>query len=971
MGCQNYDDQFSNIESQITALASQVAGLSQVQSDLTTLAGTVNALQGNIGSTVDAALADGLADIDAAVASLEAATATAASSEDVQAIADAVAGQQSDLDDILASSSFFQGPVTINTVADLTTYHDAKAGIRVVNGNVTINTTTDMDMVKVQEVVDAITQTPFDYAYTAGTGVTTEITFNNLTATRSLTLDQKGGYVLQNLASATNISLDDDSSVDIVDLRGLASVTSLKEASLAAGNFKFSKALELHLTALPRYDAGTLSLQVDEGSVIDITALRDVDALGAAAALALTLDGPDTVLITALTGDKAGSSITLANIKNATVNGYDGTINIGDDVSNVTSNNLVAATITGNDLVSVDVTGVLDPNATTADKLGPQLDFSSQGDLESVKLAGKIYSTSIATNGNLTSVTISGIVQNAISIDGNSDLTTVTLTGSTASGITINNNSDLETLTVDTTFAAGISSAGVVATTGINGSVIVTDNESLETLTVSSDKIETLTVTGNDDLTTIDFTGVATFGATAKPTVNIYDNDLTATKLTDTVDVVLTPATAVANGGVSDIGTIATVSGMNTIATYLAAVKADTDSTANVYFDTVDSFISEAAAETTDKLFISPLSSTQNDENKVLVKSYVANTAAGADAATFGKRSFLIDAAAQAGAINLVVNGIDLLEATIAVAQDLAASTSQTFGTNFSLASGNLLDVGTLALADIAGVSLAFTDGGSPEVYVGFGANTVAAQNSTTAVAGQAAQLAVNASDTVTIAIDGLSATISGTAYDGSSANLVLLFNALGDQWASNYVGASASVKSEALVKWYLSSVSDVFGGALTSPTMSFMFAATDRGTSGIGVVPTVTITSGKTSTATNLGYIIGHADSKSKSISDDGAFGTSYVLTLTADTAGSILSEIGSPGVASTLAAKSVNLGKASVTELVSTYSPNSSTASNGVTATEGYVYQSRSDVIVPEEGNAAGTDNSVTVNFSRVGWL
>ena len=91
VGCQNYDDQFSNIESQITALASQVAGLSQVQSDLTALAGTVNSLQTSVAQTVDAALADGLADIDTAVASLEAATANAASSEDVAAIATAVA----------------------------------------------------------------------------------------------------------------------------------------------------------------------------------------------------------------------------------------------------------------------------------------------------------------------------------------------------------------------------------------------------------------------------------------------------------------------------------------------------------------------------------------------------------------------------------------------------------------------------------------------------------------------------------------------------------------------------------------------------------------------------------------------------------------------------------------------------------------------------------------------------------------
>jgi hypothetical protein len=34
VGCQNYDDQFDNLESQISALASTVAGLSQVQSDL-------------------------------------------------------------------------------------------------------------------------------------------------------------------------------------------------------------------------------------------------------------------------------------------------------------------------------------------------------------------------------------------------------------------------------------------------------------------------------------------------------------------------------------------------------------------------------------------------------------------------------------------------------------------------------------------------------------------------------------------------------------------------------------------------------------------------------------------------------------------------------------------------------------------------------------------------------------------------
>ena len=44
VSCQNYDDQFDDLNSQITALASQVAGLSKVQSDLTALQGTVSIL---------------------------------------------------------------------------------------------------------------------------------------------------------------------------------------------------------------------------------------------------------------------------------------------------------------------------------------------------------------------------------------------------------------------------------------------------------------------------------------------------------------------------------------------------------------------------------------------------------------------------------------------------------------------------------------------------------------------------------------------------------------------------------------------------------------------------------------------------------------------------------------------------------------------------------------------------------------
>ena len=124
-------------------------------------------------------------------------------------------------------------------------------GLAIVNGYVDIDVSSTMDIVKVQEFVDFITVTTGDFAYTALTDVETEVTFNNLAGTASLTLDQEGGYQLQALESATNIVLDDDSSVSIVHLGSLISATSLKDdASATAGEFSFSKATELHLTSL-------------------------------------------------------------------------------------------------------------------------------------------------------------------------------------------------------------------------------------------------------------------------------------------------------------------------------------------------------------------------------------------------------------------------------------------------------------------------------------------------------------------------------------------------------------------------------------------------------------------------------------------------------------------------------------------------------------------------------------------------
>ena len=106
IGCQNYDDQYDDLNSQIAALSAQVAGLAQVQSDLASLAGTVASLQSTVASTATAI--EGLDGLAEAVAAIQAEVADIASIEEVSAISDEVDAAEGDLADLLANSSFLE-----------------------------------------------------------------------------------------------------------------------------------------------------------------------------------------------------------------------------------------------------------------------------------------------------------------------------------------------------------------------------------------------------------------------------------------------------------------------------------------------------------------------------------------------------------------------------------------------------------------------------------------------------------------------------------------------------------------------------------------------------------------------------------------------------------------------------------------------------------------------------------------------
>jgi outer membrane murein-binding lipoprotein Lpp len=944
VGCQNYDDQFDNLESQINALASQVAGLSQVQSDLASLAGTVNSLSSTVnglGAEIDSAVSEGLStgleSITADIEAIESAVENVASSEEVSVLSEAVSESQEDLSELLANSSVFQNDVIISSNAQLEAFHAIGSSISIVNGKVEINSTSTMDMTKLQEVVNQIKVTIQDFSYTAGTGVTNEITFSNLTGTQSLTLNQKGGYMLENLESATVVTLTDDATTDIVHLGKLASVTSINGGSLV-----FPKATELHLSSLPRYGSA-LTLEVADGGVIDMPLLRDVDAAGTQSALALSITGPASVTISELDGK--GGSLTFTDVPTVTVNSYDGSITIGNNVKNFSSDGAVTLTMTAaDDLETFNVTGKLDPNATPADTAGPEITLNNLDDLTSATISGDIGKVVVEENNNLKSLTIDAKVTGAdgIDIDDNSDLASITLTGSSAARVDVTDNNDLVTLTVDTAIIASSATGAKV-----DGRVQVSSNESLLDLTISSTPLNFLEIYSNSDLETIDLSGVKAIGASGAPSVDIYENKLIATKAENLTD----GTTDVADGQAGDLGAFTTTSGMETAVEYLTAVASDTTATADVKFDKVDLLVNSegtTATETADETDFVVLSMTPA----------VAEVRTGDNAAVAGKIAYLVGspsyASLEMSGVEIFHDGTDYAPVSltgnidvdlIALKSDLALSRATTLGLTLDVVKG-----GADGVDIVFASSIAATDNG--EYYTDDEARALTSGTISTFITSKDVFKLSYGSYTVT-------ASISASSATGSAAAEAVRY-ALGLKWSTTYGGGASS--------------STIWGGFNSTPapgddakTLEGL-ALQSTGTGSRGVNDQIKIewtaataaqvseaTSGATTQTTIMSWTIGDSDSTA----DNYTVGTDLVVTLADNDA--LVND-----VASTLV--STNL-----TTLTSSAYTYPSPGINQASATDVYPLEARNDVINAENSNE-GTITTTGVpasSVSRIGWL
>ena len=230
VGCQNYDDQFDDLNAQISALKSQVDGLSSLSGQVSSLSGTISGLSAGVAAaqaSADAAntaassidfssLSAGLATLQAEVDEVQASLATAATSSDIATLQAELDAIEADVDELLVGSGVYTTTLQITNSALLSAAKALGNGINVISGGLNVSVTSDMNMADLQTVIDKVYNVTGNVTFTNTTAANqTPITFNKLTSASDVNLTQKGQYELKTLVSARTITLSDTYSDDV------------------------------------------------------------------------------------------------------------------------------------------------------------------------------------------------------------------------------------------------------------------------------------------------------------------------------------------------------------------------------------------------------------------------------------------------------------------------------------------------------------------------------------------------------------------------------------------------------------------------------------------------------------------------------------------------------------------------------------------------------------------------------------
>ena len=626
VGCQNYDDQFDDLNAQISALKTQVDGLQAISAQVASLSGTISGLQAGVTaaqaaataansaasnidfSTINASLAALQADVDSVKASL----ATAATATEVAALSAELDAIDLSLADLLTSSNVYSTDVTVNSAASLESALALGNKLNVLNATLTIDlsSVSSPDYTKVQQVVDNVITVNGNVVYKSHANSGTEVTFTNLASARDISVKQAGGYQFPALTAAENITLDEThtSLITTISLPKLASVTSIGGGTIGSQDIdelNFSSATTMNLGSLPFSHTADYDFVLKKGGDLNISSLSSKNSSGVYRKFDLLINGGTSFTngsaaqgwsslgnSTADTGIHDGT-LNISNMATIEIHNFRGATTIGDDVKNVTMRNVSGPfTLSGaTELVSFDVTLIRDndPGVSAADALDNTQDndevtsnaitfASTADDIEKIKISGQASDITINGDGanSLTEVDLSGAEMFDLTIDNNDAW--VTYTGpDKAEDITITNNAKIGNLNLAHTTRMSDPSDDDAAT------VDITNNDDLTSLTLGMDDVDSLTVTGNADLATIDGTALVDNGASSSAYVRIDANDFTAESIREAVE---DPSASVTTGASSDLGQITTASGFNTLDAYLThAIAAKGDQV--VLFDNI------------------------------------------------------------------------------------------------------------------------------------------------------------------------------------------------------------------------------------------------------------------------------------------------------------------------------------------------------------------------------------------------
>ncbi len=624
VGCQNYDDQFDDLNAQISALKSQVDGLSSLSGQVSSLSGTISGLSSGVAAAQASAnaanaaasaidltgLSSSLATLQTEVDAVQASLATAATASAVTALQAELDAIEADLADLLASSNIYSTDVSVTNATTLNAALALGNKINVLNASLTITGYSGMSYANVQTLVDRVNTTTGNIVYTAASSLGTEIVFNNLVSAGDITMTQPGGYHFPKLANAGTIDMKDtyETLVTRVNFPALTSATAVQTNATGTMTVDFTYATSVNFAALATTPSTTISITTKKGADLNLSSWVSKDAAGNYVSATVTLNGPatftngtaaGTFASTGLPGNTLGAhdgTITLTNVATAAVHNFRGTIDINAGVTSFTGNNVVSADIAGaTDLATINMTMIRNntpgqSSATVAnlddsdDNTAQDLAFTStHAKLTSATITGKAGDITFTSVPILATVDLTGADAFVVSASGNASLTSWT-DASKAEDRTFTNN-DLMT-------SVSLSAATKLTATGDTAvSVTVNGNAELTSLTLGMDDVSVLNITENPKLATLSgATAVKDNGTATTTDVDIHQNAFVASSVKDTKEDGSSTVTA---GSTSDTGSITTTSGLKDLDAFLTDAIA-ASGTVSVWFDSVTKLETQA-----------------------------------------------------------------------------------------------------------------------------------------------------------------------------------------------------------------------------------------------------------------------------------------------------------------------------------------------------------------------------------------